>query len=82
MTPHEEKFFEDARTLFLTEGWKDFIKEVENMFNSVTLESCSSSDDFWQSKGARNALSHILAYETMVVNAEASAEEEDHAEDF
>lgn len=82
MTLEEQKFFDDARTLFMTDGWKDFIKEVTNIFNSVSLDSCSNSDEFWASKGARNALAHVLNYETMVVNAEAEADEVDHETDL
>ena len=82
MTFEEQKFFDDARVLFQCDGWKNFQAEVEAMFNAVTIDSCSNADEFWASKGARNALARVLGYENMVLQAEESAEEVDDEENL
>ena len=66
----DDKFFEDARDLFLMDGWREFNKELEVMASSFTFDSCSSSDAFWRSKGALEAIRRIQAYEDMVKQAE------------
>lgn len=70
----DDKFFDDARTLFLTDGWAEYQKELEVMASSFTFDGCSSSDEFWRSKGALEAIRRIQAYEDMVKQAEGEAE--------
>jgi hypothetical protein len=70
----DDKFFDNARDLFLMDGWKEFTKELEVMASSFTFDGCSSSDEFWRSKGALESIRRIQAYEDMVKQAEGEAQ--------
>ncbi len=75
MTTEDQKFFDDARELFLQPGWRNFVGELEVMAANITFDSCSTSDEFWASKGALNAVRQIMAYEAMVKQGEEESEE-------
>lgn len=75
MKPEDQKFFDEARELFLQPGWATFVSELEVMAANITFDSCSTSDEFWASKGALNAVRQIMAYEAMVKQGEEEAEE-------
>lgn len=77
MTSEDQKFFDDARDMFMLPGWEKFMQEIELWIQGVHFDSCKTSDDFWMSKGALNALRQVRAYELMVKQAEADAEDEE-----
>jgi len=66
------KYFEDARTMFLTEGWKAFQEELDEAIAACTLESCGSTEEFWQMRGRLAALRQMAGYENAMLAAEAS----------
>lgn len=72
----DNTYFDNAREMFMSAGWKNFVKEIETWLNAVSIDGCNSSDEFWMSKGVSNALRRVLAYERMVKQAELEAEEE------
>jgi len=71
----DQKFFDDARTMFMSDGWSNFVAELELWADGITFDSCTSSDQFWESKGALKALRRVLAYEDMVKQAEQEADD-------
>jgi hypothetical protein len=75
----DQKFFDEARTMFMSEGWSNFTKELELWLENITFDSCNTSDEFWASKGAVNALRRVLAYEMMVKQAELEADDESNS---
>jgi hypothetical protein len=79
MTSEEQQFFENARSLFLTDGWKDFMKSVENNIDSMFIDNLENETAFWMAKGQLIVLRSILGYENMVLAAEQAAEEDDDA---
>lgn len=72
-----EKFFENARELFLTAGWREFIEAIDEQLSGITLAGCNSAEEFWQAKGRHDALQMIAGYENACMAAEAQAEEDD-----
>jgi hypothetical protein len=74
----DDKFFEDARDMFITEGWKTFIKDVEANIINLRIENLEDEKAFWMAKGQLAVLHQIAGYENMVYHAE---QEEDNASD-
>lgn len=71
----DKKYFENARTLFGTEGWEAFIAEVQTAVASIRIENINDEKSFWMAKGELIALARILGYENAVYALEADAEE-------
>ena len=63
-------YFEDARTLFLTDGWRTFQEEIEEAISVLTLEHCDSVEEFWQARGRLSALRQFAGYENGILAAE------------
>jgi|SaaInlStandDraft_1057018.scaffolds.fasta_scaffold16101_3 hypothetical protein len=66
-----EKLFKDARDMFLTDGWKDFIEEINGLIETLTLDAASTSDEFFHAKGRLESLRVVSNYEAAVLAAEA-----------
>lgn len=79
MNLDEQRYFDNARDMFLTEGWKQFIEELETWADSITFDSCNSSDEFWKAKGALSSIRRALRYEDMVKQAEQEADDESYS---
>ena len=73
----QEKYYDAARELFNTEGWKNFIRDLENNVANIRVENIDDEKGFWIAKGQLNVLHSILGYENMLRAAEESAEEDD-----
>lgn len=70
----DEKYFDDARAMFMSDGWKTFLVEVEAAIDSITVDSLATSDEFHQARGRLSALRQIAGYENAVFAAEAQAD--------
>lgn len=66
----DDKYFEDARTMFLTEGWTTFQAELDEAIAACTLESCNTTEEFWQMKGRILTLRQIAGYQNLIHAAE------------
>lgn len=77
MSPEDQKWFDDQRAMFLTEGWKEFMQEMADREAGMQLDSCHSAEDFWQAKGMLKAFRMVTGWENVVLNAEASHDESD-----
>jgi len=75
----DQKFFDDCRTMFLTDGWKAFQEELQIAIQSIHVGAIENSDEFWKAKGRWEALSQILGWESAVKMAEEQAEEDTDA---
>ena len=73
----QEKYYDAARELFNTEGWQNFIRDLENNVANIRVENIDDEKGFWIAKGQLNVLHSILGYENMLRAAEESAEEDD-----
>jgi len=70
----DDKYFDDAREMFLTQGWKDFQAEVQSSIESLRIESLEDEKAFWMAKGQLAVLHRVAAYENVVL---AAQEQED-----
>jgi hypothetical protein len=66
----DDKYFEDARTMFLTEGWTTFQAELDEAIAACTLEGCNTTEEFWQMKGRILTLRQIAGYQNLIHAAE------------
>ena len=72
----DQKFFENARTMFLTDGWKTFMQDVHNNIMNLRVENLEDEKAFWMAKGQLSVLHQIAGYESSVLAAEEQAEED------
>lgn len=61
MSPELEKYYEDRFTMFLTQGWKDFIEDVEKVKAAVKgVEEVASVEELYFAKGQLDILNWLL----------------------
>ena len=70
-------YFDNARAMFLTDGWKAFVEELDEAISACTLDACQSSEQFWEMRGRLATLRQVAGYENGVLAAEAMQEEDD-----
>ena len=70
MTPEEQAYFDEARSLFMMSGWEEYMKELVLHMDSTTLDGCSSAEEFWRAKGKLEGLRIAYSYEDQVKAAE------------
>ena len=57
-----KKYYEDRFSTMATKGWKDFIEDVQNIFDAANkLETVNSPEDFWKRKGQVDILQWLLS---------------------
>ena len=66
----DEESENNAREMFLTAGWDDFVEEIRSQMQQCNLDNCDSAEDLWFQKGRLAVLRTILAYETFVKTEE------------
>ena len=69
-----DTYFDDARTMFLTDGWKTFQDELDEAIKTCTLDACNSTEEFWQMRGRLTTLRQLAGYENAVIAAEGDNE--------
>ena len=69
MSPEEQKYYENYFDLFLTEGWKQFVEEAQDLLDSYIIEDIKDDIDLAYVKGQRNSLLNIVRFETGIKNA-------------
>lgn len=74
-----QKFFDDCREMFMTDGWQAFKEELLIAIQNVRIEACETADDFWMAKGRLAALNQVFGWEHSVLTAEEQAEEDDES---
>ena len=61
-----EKEEEAAREMFMTEGWKNLMEEVQDQLDLCNIDSCNTLEELHFSKGRRAVLRMFLNYELYV----------------
>jgi len=61
-----EREEEAAREMFMTEGWKNLMAEIEDQLDLCTIDACNTLEDLYFSKGRQAVLRMFLNYETYV----------------
>jgi hypothetical protein len=69
LSPEEEKYYENYLDLFLHEGWKQFVKEAQDILDSQTIEDVKSEKELFLLQGQRTTLLNIVRFETGIKNA-------------
>ena len=70
ITEREE---EAAREMFITQGWKNLMEELEDQLDLCTLDSCHTLEELHFTKGRAAVLKMILNYQDYILRL---AEEE------
>ena len=63
MSPEDEKYYEAYFDIFVQQGWKQFITELQEIFDSYRIEDINDSDQLHLIKGERQVLQRILNFE-------------------
>jgi len=77
MTPELKQYYDDARDLFLTPGWQNFMAEVANNINGLRIENVEDEKAFWIAKGQLSVLHQIAGYENFLQHSEEQEEEDE-----
>jgi len=75
MSSEDQRFFDDCRSLFLTDGWKHFQNEISVALQSLNLGAINSSEEFWKAKGKFETLLQVAGWENAVLAAEQQSED-------
>lgn len=71
-----DTYFENAREMFMTEGWKTFQQEIDEAISLCTLDSASTTEELWQARGRLLTLRQLAGYENAMLAAEEQADED------
>ena len=71
-----DRYFDDAREMFLTDGWKTFQQEINEAISLCTLDSASTTEELWQARGRLLTLRQLAGYENAMLAAEEQADED------
>lgn len=67
MDKAEEKYYNDLQDMFMTEGWKELLKELSaNALQINSVEATKDNEDMHFRKGQLNILSFILNLESTI----------------
>jgi hypothetical protein len=76
MSPEDYRFFDDCRTMFMTDGWRIFQEELGLAIDSINIAQLESTESFWKAKGRLEALTQLANWEDAILAAEEDAEHE------
>lgn len=71
-----DKYFENAREMFMTEGWKTFQEELNEAISLCTLDAADTTETLWQMRGRLLTLRQLAGYENAMLAAEAQGEDD------
>ena len=72
----DDKYFENARGMFLTDGWKQFMVEIDENISSLRIENMEDEKAFWMAKGQLSVLHRLAGYENFLYHLEQQEEED------
>lgn len=75
MTIDEEKYYEAYFDLFNSKGWKQLITELEEIYQSYSVDRLNSNEELHLAKGERQVLARLLNFENGVEAAYASVKD-------
>jgi len=61
-----QKYYDDYFTLFASDGWKEFIKEMQEVHDSYRIENIKDESELNRIKGERDILFRILRFEDAI----------------
>jgi hypothetical protein len=69
LSPEEQKYYETYFDLFMTDGWKQFIEEIEEILDRHRIEDIKNETHLAFVKGERDALFRVRRFETGIKSA-------------
>lgn len=64
-----ESYYEEQLSMFTSQGWKDFIEQVETIVSANTIDAVNSEKELFLTKGRLDILRWILSWENLVRTA-------------
>jgi len=81
LTKEQEDFFNNYYAMFRSEGWQQFVEELQNTLQGYSnIEALKNEKDLYTAQGARSILFNILALEELTKDAHKTLEVEDNEE--
>lgn len=71
-TADQQKRFDDARGMFMTQGWKDLIEVLQEYEDAITIDRVHNVEDLFYQKGRLEVIRLLLGYENQIVHEEES----------
>ena len=62
MSPEDEKYYENYFDTFATEGWKQFVEEIESILDGHRIEDIRDEQNLAYIKGERAALMRVRRF--------------------
>ncbi len=69
MSPEEQKYYETYFDLFMTDGWKQFMEEINEILDRHRIEDIKNETHLAFVKGERDALFRVRRFETGIKSA-------------
>lgn len=80
MTPEVEKYYENYFDLFTTNGWKQYVEQVEAEKDNFSLEGVKDDKDLYAKQGQLYVINNILNFESMIRTAYDNLKEDEDVE--
>lgn len=64
-----ETYYNNYFELFLTEGWKQLVTDLENNIKSFNVSSIKDSEELFKAQGSLNVLYSLSNLESTIKNA-------------
>jgi hypothetical protein len=75
-----DKYYETYRELFVNVGWKQYVEEAQESFNTINLETAKDWDSFLVLKTRKQMLESIIRFEELILANEKLVEEQANLE--
>jgi hypothetical protein len=69
LSPEEQKYYETYFDLFMTDGWKQFMEEINEILDRHRIEDIKNETHLAFVKGERDALFRVRRFETGIKSA-------------
>ena len=63
MDPQLQKQYENYFDMFATQGWKQFVEDMDDIYNSYRIEDIKTEQNLAYVKGERRMLHQVLSFE-------------------
>ena len=79
LSPEENKYYDNYFDLFATDGWKQFIEEIDEILDRHRIEDIKTESQLSFVKGERDALFRVRRFETGIRSAYDVVQGQDNA---
>ena len=71
-------YFDNYLDLFQHPGWKQFVAENKDVFDSLSYDGCKELADFITIREARNSLNRVIHFEDYITMSLKQLEDQDN----